>query len=353
MRLETLQVVVAAQAVAIAALLVVSFGHSVFRQSVDRVRRARVEATTAALARMLAGDPGSETLLGQAVVAAAALPIRARSEALSVLAATIEGEHRGQLTHVARLTGVVDHASRATRSRRRASRLRGVRILGRIGATPGHLTELLTDPWDEIRLEAARLVLIDRDAEAVTGLIRLLNDPSPHVRFVAKDTLIRCGAAATDEVLASLQHDGDDALQRAALLEIAVHVAEPAFLPLTARFAGDRDPRVRVHAAQLAAAVGARASVVMLIDLLGDADEEVRAAATEGLGQIGHWRAAPMLVSRLTDPAWRVRQAAGLALRRLGAPGVLYLRRALDGTDRYGRDMARQILDLPDVRAVG
>ena len=75
-------------------------------------------------------------------------------------------------------------------------------------------------------------------------------------------------------------------------------------------------------------------------------------AEPAGLGALGHWPSSPLLADSLGDPAWEVRRAAGLALDRLGGPGQLYLRRALDSTDRFARDMARQVLDRagPDQR---
>ncbi|MPZ74334.1 MAG: hypothetical protein GEU74_14105, partial [Nitriliruptorales bacterium] len=81
---------------------------------------------------------------------------------------------------------------------------------------------------------------------------------------------------------------------------------------------------------------------------LDDPDAAVRAAAVEGLGSLGHWPSAPSLSDRLGDPAWPVRRAAGLALRRLGGTGRLYLRRALQADDQFAVDMARQVLDLPE-----
>jgi hypothetical protein len=64
-----------------------------------------------------------------------------------------------------------------------------------------------------------------------------------------------------------------------------------------------------------------------------------------------HWKAASLLASRLRDSAWRVRRAAGLALRSIGAPGTLFLRRALKGDDAFAADMAQQVLDLPAAAA--
>ncbi|HEX3534764.1 MAG TPA: hypothetical protein VHT23_11120, partial [Gemmatimonadaceae bacterium] len=53
------------------------------------------------------------------------------------------------------------------------------------------------------------------------------------------------------------------------------------------------------------------------------------------------------LAEALQDRTWRVRRDAGLALRALGAPGALFLRRALKGDDAFAADMSQQVLDLP------
>jgi hypothetical protein len=60
-----------------------------------------------------------------------------------------------------------------------------------------------------------------------------------------------------------------------------------------------------------------------------------------------HWQAGSLLAKGLCDSTWRVRRQSALALRALGAPGTLFLRRALKGDDRFAADMAQQILDLP------
>lgn len=81
--------------------------------------------------------------------------------------------------------------------------------------------------------------------------------------------------------------------------------------------------------------------------MLSDPVPEVRAAAARGLGRMRHWQAASSLATGLRDPAWRVRRESGLALRAVGAPGVLLLRRAVKGTDAFAADMAQLVLDLP------
>jgi len=76
-------------------------------------------------------------------------------------------------------------------------------------------------------------------------------------------------------------------------------------------------------------------------------------AAARGLGRMQHWQAASQLAEGLRDSAWHVRRDAGLALRSIGAPGALFLRRSLNSDDRFAADMAQLVLDLPEAAAAG
>jgi HEAT repeat protein len=84
-----------------------------------------------------------------------------------------------------------------------------------------------------------------------------------------------------------------------------------------------------------------------LLALLGDPDADVRAAACSALGVAQHWPAGGALRHALRDDAWEVRHAAAVALERLGPPGTLLLKRALDDDVLVARDMARRMLELP------
>jgi HEAT repeat protein len=108
---------------------------------------------------------------------------------------------------------------------------------------------------------------------------------------------------------------------------------------------------VRTAAANLLGAIGGPESAARLIELLKDPESLVRAAAAHGLGRMQHWPAAAQLADGLQDSTWRVRRDAGLALRAIGAPGALFLRRALKGSDLFAADMAQQVLDLPAAAA--
>jgi HEAT repeat protein len=97
--------------------------------------------------------------------------------------------------------------------------------------------------------------------------------------------------------------------------------------------------------------VGGAESAERLLELLGDEAFQVRAAAAQSLGRMRHWQAGSGLSERLRDPTWPVRRQAALALRAIGAPGVLFLRRAIKEDDHFASDMAQQILDLPAAAA--
>ena len=50
----------------------------------------------------------------------------------------------------------------------------------------------------------------------------------------------------------------------------------------------------------------------------------------------------------LDHPRWKVRHAAALALRTIGAPGVLHLRRARSAGSTERSEIASLVLDLPE-----
>ena len=93
--------------------------------------------------------------------------------------------------------------------------------------------------------------------------------------------------------------------------------------------------------------VGGSRGTEALTALLSDADPSVRTSAANALAKLGHWPAASRLAECLRDPSWDVRRAAAITLRGFWPTGVLLLRRALSDSDRFARDMARQVLDLP------
>jgi HEAT repeat protein len=155
-----------------------------------------------------------------------------------------------------------------------------------------------------------------------------------------------CGSSAAGALSAYLSEPRCP--RPAVALDIALDVADPSFLGLALRWSSDAEPLTRRAAACLMARTAGEAATARLLELLGDPDGCVRAASAQGLGDLGHWPAAAALGRSLGDPVWDVRAAAALALRRIGAPGRVYLRTALGSTDTFAADIARQSLALPD-----
>lgn len=94
--------------------------------------------------------------------------------------------------------------------------------------------------------------------------------------------------------------------------------------------------------------LGGEKAVEALTARLDDTAPQVRAAAARALGELGAWTTCSALLRLLGDTSWPVRRESALALRRMGGAGLLTLRRALNATNPFAADMARQVLDLPE-----
>jgi HEAT repeat protein len=261
----------------------------------------------------------------------------------------VSGAAKERLSFVAAQVGVVDRARKLCESGRWSRRLRGARILSRLDVVDPLVQRLLSDPHPAVRAQAAEWAAAQPSVTVISAMLKLLADPATQARFAVQNALLRMGGVVAGPLATFLERNSGRAAE--AGLRVAESLAEPSFGPAALRLSRTRDVGVRIAAAKLLGAVGEAAGAERLIELLGDDDSSVRAAAAQGLGRMQHWKAASLLASRLRDSAWRVRRAAGLALRSIGAPGVLFLRRALKGDDAFAADMAQQVLDLPAAAA--
>jgi HEAT repeat protein len=183
----------------------------------------------------------------------------------------------------------------------------------------------------------------------ISAMLKMLADPATQARFAVQDAMLRMGSIVAEPLAAFLEtHSG---LPAESGLRVAESLAETRFLPAALRHSASEDAGVRIAATSLLGAIGGAAPGERLTELLKDTDSRVRAMAAHGLGRMQHWQAASQLAETLRDRAWRVRRDAALALRAIGAPGALFLRRALKGEDAFAADMAQQILDLPATAA--
>jgi HEAT repeat protein len=326
----------------LAGMVLVLLGAASTRSLRRRRFAPRIATARVAVRDHLAGRESTEAQRAELQ----ALPTAIRIRLLADLGAALSGEGRERLTTLAVDLGLLAWAERACASRRWWRRLRGVRLLTLVGGGERFIPALLADADREVRAAAATWSADHPDPQTIGRLLELLGDGEPLVCFMAKNALLRMGPASVGPLAAHLSQVRGRELEGA--LEVAIGLAEPRLAAPARALVSDDSARVRSLAATLTAAVGGAQAVATVEGLVDDPAPAVRSAAVEGLGHLGHWPAGPAIAHALRDPAWEVRRQAALALRALGAPGLVLLRRALMDEDRYARDMARQLLDLPD-----
>jgi HEAT repeats len=262
------------------------------------------------------------------------------------LAPSLALQHRAALFNAAEHLGLIARAERQCRSAWWWRRLHAVRLLTLFGGGARVIPDLLRDPSPAVRAQAVAWAAEHPSPTVLLELILMLSDPKPICRFTVQDSLLRIGRPAV-EPLAAYLAEADARSNRAGALGVAIGLADSRFVPPALHAIWDPLPAVRRLAAELLGAIGGSEAVVVLMRTLGDADATVRAAAVRALGRVGHWPAAGRIAELLSDRAWIVRRDAAIALRSLGPPGQMLLRRSLRSTDLFAADMARQVLDLP------
>lgn len=263
----------------------------------------------------------------------------------------LTGVGKERLRFVAREVLLLDRARKLCSNRRWTRRLRGARVLSRMDVADPVVETLLADPNPAVRAQAAEWAAAQPSQPIIATMLTMLADPATQARFAVQDALLRMGGIVAEPLAAFLEtHSGPPAESG---LRVAEALATTAFRPAALRLSASDEAGVRAAAANLLGAIGDAPSAERLIELLRDPDSHVRAAAARGLGRMQHWQAASQLAEGLRDSAWHVRRDAGLALRSIGAPGALFLRRALQSDDRFAADMAQLVLDLPEAAAAG
>jgi HEAT repeats len=261
----------------------------------------------------------------------------------------LTGSGKERLRFVAHEVSLLDRARKLCESRLWTRRLRGARLLSRMDVADPIVVKLLADPNAAVRAQAAEWAAAQPSTAIISTMLTMLADPATQARFAVQDALLRMGTLIAEPLAAFLEtHTGQPAESG---MRVAGAIGGAAFLPAANRFSADEDVAVRVAATNLLGAIGDGSSAERLTVLLRDQDSRVRTAAAHGLGRMRHWQSGSQLAECLRDSAWQVRREAGLALRAIGAPGALLLRRALKGDDRFASDMAQQVLDLPEAAA--
>ena len=317
------------------------FAHGVWLFLIQRLNERLLGEARQRLARLLTRSAvNTEDVLGLGK-----LPRRIQTAAFLEISQNIAGTGMEKLRFIAGEISLLERARTSCRSRVWSRRLKGARFLARMDVSDALVEELLHDPHPAVRAQAAEWAAAHPSVPVVAKMLDMLADPATLARFAVQDALLRMGTMVVDPLVGFLAtHSGEPAESG---LRLAEALAGPTFLPAGIRFSSSDDAALRTNAANLLSAIGDASTTSTLIQMLSDPDADVRAAAARGLGRMRHWPAASDLAKALCDSAWRVRREAALALRAVGAPGVLLLRRALKGTDAFAADMARMTLDLP------
>jgi HEAT repeats len=308
------------------------------RRRIQGPSLARAARTVAAAAAGRAPDQA-------AVAELARLPRAAQIYAFGQLGDNLVGAQKLALCRIAEQAGLIEKAESWCTSRRWGQRLRGARLLTLLGGGDDVVPLLLDDPRPEVRAQAAQWAGEHPEAASIDRLLTMLGDPETLCRFTVKDALMRVGRPAIEPLLRHLTAaDGNPAAEA---LELAAGIADPRFLRSGLALCRAPHVQTRSRAATLTGAIGGSQAIAVLSELLCDDAPEVRSSSAKALGMLRHWPAAGALAKCLRDPAWNVRLSAAVALRGLGAAGVLVLRKAMNDSDPFARDMACQVLELP------
>ena len=340
-----LNVVMLVEVGLLAIAVVVFFAHGVWLFFNEKRLSRQTKIARESLAHLVTrGSVNVEQL-----AALAALPPVVKVIAFLEISHNLSGAGKERLRFVASRVGVIDRARFLCQSRRWQRRLRGARILSQLDVADSLVQKLLADPHPAVRAQAAEWASSQPSEEVIAAMLMLLADPATQARFAVQNALLRMGSVIVGQLKTFLETHSGRAAE--AGLRVAESIADVSFEPAALRFAQSDDTKTRVAAASLLGAIATESAAARLMAMLADNEAPVRAAATEALGRMQHWQAASLIADRLRDRTWRVRRAAGLALRAIGAPGVLFLRRALKGDDRFAADMSQQVLDLPEAAA--
>jgi len=274
---------------------------------------------------------------------------RIRMTLLVDLAEHFSGTQLNALTNIARRFHIVRHGEKLCRSGRWSQRILGIRLLTALGEGDDIIPSLFHDPSPIVRSEVVHWAADRPCAAIIEHVLRTLTDADGFCRFAAHNALHRMGAAAVEPLARYLASQTGTALERA--LVVAASLGHETFADLAEKLVVHNSPSIRKLALDTLASSEGLQSAPLVIDRLNDPASPVRQAALRTLGHLRCWQAAPAMGRLLGDPVWTVRQEAGTALRSLGAPGILVLRRELSHSDRFVADMARHMLGLPTMKA--
>lgn len=338
---DTLWLVLTVEAGVLIVTLAALFGHALRLKARER-RLGPVMERGRELLRTAIGEGPSDALVAE--VGGLRAPVQI--DLFEEIAPSLTGQDRLHLMRLAQRIGLLELAEAACLDRRWAKRLRGARLLTLLGGGKNVVPTLLADQVTEVRAQAAEWAAWYPHPETIARLLVMLGDDKSLCRFTVQDSLLRLGGAAAPQLRIYLEDPNTP--DPVPALRVAARLRDARFLESATHAATRGNPGVRAAAAEVLGSIGGLEATTTLTALLTDGSEEVRAAAVRALGELGHWPAAPVASALLGDLSFQVRHEAGRALKRMGAPGKLLLKRSQASPDRFARDTARQMLDVPE-----
>lgn len=171
---------------------------------------------------------------------------------------------------------------------------------------------------------------LDRDAQALDGVLEVAHDPNPAVRRLAVQLLADVRDDRADAVLADALDDPDAIVAASAAAALARGSDDPKLVARLRRLVGDPDPSIRAGVLQALDHAPPAIGGPLASAALADAEPAVRAAAVLTLASLRPEEALAPAISLLEDPSAHVRRAAAEASVRIGSPAVPMLLVALD-----------------------
>jgi len=238
----------------------------------------------------------------------------------------------------------------ALHNRRWERRLLAAERLGYLGdgvSVPA-LLDALQDPVLAVRFAAARSLAALGETRTIPQIALAFDLPGEMNQRRVAETLLEFGPDGKNELLAILRNKdrvySDNAV--GVVIRVLGLLRAPEAAGPLAVLLGHEDFRVRLNAVRSLGLIGDRGAADAVAALCADPAWEVRNAAVQALGRLQGERHLGKLTEALRDQSWWVRFSAAQALWELGAPGRAVLTAAVGGdTDRYARDMSRQVLE--------
>jgi len=179
--------------------------------------------------------------------------------------------------------------------------------------------------------------------------VKELKHDTSFVRRAVAEALEFVNDARTLKPLLEALGDDDPSVRVSVIHALSKAASEPSASALLGRLIEDKDPHVRLAAAEVLSKLNDPDQVPWFLGLLEDDNFEVRVSAVQFLGRMPEPLLADALVPMLSDPDTDVRQATAHALGNLGNPmAVELLALALSDEDHGVRQAAERALEMID-----